>query len=146
MIYSDRWLSYFFDVATRTSQLSYAQRLQAGAVAVKDRRIIACGFNGTPIGFPNKCEDDNGETQNCVIHAEENLILFAAKYGISLKDCDLFCTHSPCIHCARMILSCGISNFFFLEDYRSIEGRLLLSNSGIGVHHLKLTEGVVHEN
>lgn len=138
MTYSERWLSYFFDVANRTSQLSYAQRLRVGAIAVKDRRIIACGFNGTPSGFSNNCEDSLGLTQNNVVHAEENLILFSAKYGISLYECDLFCTHSPCIHCARMIISCGIKRFLFLEEYRDNEGIVLLKSADIEVEQFKL--------
>ena len=138
MPYSERWLSYFFDVAKRTANLSYATRLQVGAVAVKDKRIIVCGFNGTPPGFTNTCEDSLGQTKSNVIHAEENLILFSAKYGISLIDCDLFCTHSPCIHCARMIISCGIKRFLYLDDYRNDEGIVLLKSATIEVEQFKL--------
>lgn len=137
--YSQRWLSYFSKVALQTATLSYAKRLQVGVVAVKDRRIIACGFNGTPPGFSNICENADNETLSNVIHAEENLILFSAKHGISLNQCDLFCTHSPCIRCARMILSSGINRFYFLSNYRNPEGLELLRSSGVFVYSVTLS-------
>ena len=137
MTYSNRWLSYFSDVAERTAQLSYATRLQVGVVAVKEKRIVLCGFNGTPIGFSNTCEDDSNITLPSVIHAEENLILFAAKTGISLLDCDLFCTHSACSSCAKMIISTGIKTFFFKTPYRDSSGLNLLRTAGISVIQLQ---------
>jgi len=138
MNYSERWIQYFFDVAQRTAKLSYAKRLQVGAVAAKDKRIIACGFNGTPTGFSNDCETEFGLTDSCVIHAEENLILFSAKHGISLLGCDMFCTHSPCVHCSRMIISCGIKQFFYINDYRYDEGIVLLKTAGLKIEQFKL--------
>ncbi len=147
----DRWETYFMDVAERTALLSYAKRLQVGAVAVRDRRIVACGFNGTPAGLPNECEDivcKNGKdtcacfdnaclvTKPNVLHAEENLILFCAHHGISLKGCQLFCTHHPCLNCARMIYGAGISKVIYKYDYtgkNSDESKKFLSSVGFAV-------------
>lgn len=85
---SSRWDDYFMDVAVRTAELSYAKRTKVGSIAVKERRIILCGYNGTPPGDDNSCEElVDGElvTKPAVLHAEENLIIFSSKYGISLN-------------------------------------------------------------
>jgi dCMP deaminase len=118
-------------VAIETSKLSYANRLKVGAIVVKDKRIILCGYNGTPEGFSNQCEDENNKTVNEVLHAEENLILYAAKSGISLKGSELFITHSPCINCSKLIYGSGIYQINFLDHYRSNEGILFLEKIGI---------------
>lgn len=120
------------DVARRTASLSYAERLKVGAVAVKDKRIVCIGFNGTPEGLPNACEKD-GHTLPSVLHAEENMILFAAKNGISLKDCSVYITHAPCINCARMIYGAGIKSVTYCEAYRSCEGLDFLESVGVDV-------------
>lgn len=121
------------DVAWRTSQLSYASRLQVGAVAVKEKRIIAVGFNGTPPGSSNTCEAYNLlgilETLDSVIHAEENLILFAARHGISLLDTSIYVTHAPCINCARAILGAGFKELIYETVYRSTRGLEFLNEN-----------------
>lgn len=120
------------DVASRTSELSYAKRLKVGAVAVRDKRIICVGFNGTPPNSPNECEKD-GKTLPNVLHAEENLILFAAKNGISLDGCSIYITHQPCLNCARMIFGSGITELVYKEMYRASEGLEFLESVGVTV-------------
>jgi len=136
MTLSKKWLEYFMAVSFETANLSYAQRLKVGCVAVKEKRIILCGFNGTPPGMNNVCEDSEGKTLPFVIHAEENLILFSAKTGISLKDSSIFITHSPCPSCSRMILGSGISEVYFKHSYRDLSGLDFLRGNGIKIIQL----------
>ncbi len=125
-----KWSDYFMDVAVRTSELSYATRLKVGAVAVRDKRIVCVGFNGTPPNSPNECEKD-GKTLPNVLHAEENLILFAAKQGISLNGCSIYITHQPCLNCARMIFGSGMTEVVYKDIYRTSEGLEFLESVGL---------------
>jgi dCMP deaminase len=136
--------SYFCQMALVTATQSYSKELKVGAVAIRDGRPICSGFNGTPPGEDNRCEnivfydneDGNSavryETKPDVEHAERNLIYFAAKEGIALKGAALFVTHSPCIQCARAILHAGISEVYFINRFKSLEGVDFLK-SRIGV-------------
>lgn len=126
----NRWQDYFMDVAKRTAELSHATRLKVGAVAIKNKRIICVGFNGTPPGLPNECEKD-GHTLPTVLHAEENLILFAVRNGISLEGCSIYITHQPCLNCARMIFGAGFKEVFYNEPYRTYEGLKFLNEVGL---------------
>lgn len=128
-----KWHNYFFDTALRTSELSHAQRLKVGAVAVRDRRIICCGYNGTPQGFNNQCEDNTNSTKMEVMHAEENLIVYCARKGIPIEGCSLYITHSPCIYCSRLILGSGFIEVFYKENFRSDDGLIFLRNANIEV-------------
>lgn len=119
---SERLDAYFMAVAQSTAGLSYAKKLQVGAVAVRDSRIICVGYNGTPPKFPNACEDAEGKTLDTVIHAEENLILYASKNGIALKGAILYITHSPCLHCARAIYGAGFIEVIYGEAYKNSHG------------------------
>lgn len=130
------------DVAQRFSQLSHAQRLQVGAIVVKDDRIISIGYNGMPSGWDNCCEDsldvDVGEapilkTKKEVLHAESNAITKLAKSNESGNGSTMFCTHSPCIECAKLIFQTGITNLYYAEDYRSTDGIDFLRYSGVQV-------------
>lgn len=135
----NRWDDYFLDVALRTAQMSYAKRLQVGSVAVKERRIILCGFNGTPAGSDNNCEYIlNGElkTKPDVLHSEENLILFAAKLGISLNKSTLYISHSPCLNCSRLIYGAGIVRVVYKNLYRDNSGIEFLKNQNILVDNI----------
>ncbi len=135
----NRWDDYFLDVALRTAQMSYAKRLQVGSVAVKERRIILCGFNGTPAGSDNNCEYIlNGElkTKSDVLHSEENLILFAAKLGISLNKSTLYISHSPCLNCSRLIYGAGIVRVVYKNLYRDNSGIEFLKNQNILVDNI----------
>ena len=118
----NKFVKFFANIAEETAKLSYAKRLQVGAILVKDGRIQSIGYNGTPSGFDNKCENENGKTTDDVIHAEENAILKMAKSNDSSDGSVLFVTHSPCIHCARLIYLAGISKVYYINDYRSNDG------------------------
>lgn len=132
-----RQKAYYMDIAKRSAEMSYAVRLKVGACAVKGTRIISTSWNGTPSGTDNCCEykDENGElrTKDCVLHAEENLILKAAADGESTRGAVLFITHAPCIHCARMIYGAQFSEVYFNEHYRSIEGVEFLESVGVKI-------------
>lgn len=128
-----RWDDYFVDVAHRTASLSYANRLKVGAVAVRDRRIICVGFNGTPPGSDNRCEDDNNVTLPMVIHAEDNLARFAYNNGIDISGCTLYVTHTPCVNCADIIVNNGFVEVVYVNDYRTVDGKEKLENNNIKV-------------
>ena len=135
-----QWNRYFARVAFNTADLSYAVRLKVGAVAERDNRIICCGYNGSAPGRNNTCEYEEGgelKTKSEVIHAEQNLIAFAAKEGISLKGANLYITHSPCIMCAPLILAAGFSKVFYVHEYRSNQGINFLIESKIPVVQLQ---------
>jgi len=123
------------DVAKRFAQLSHAERLQVGAIVVKDDRIIAYGYNGMPSGWDNCCEE-NGKTKPEVLHAESNAIAKLARSNESGLGADLFITHSPCIECAKLIYQSGIKTVYFGENYRSNDGIDFLQASKIGVMHV----------
>ena len=133
-------------VAEIYSQLSYARRAKVGAVLVSsdNTRILASAYNGALAGFPNVCEREvirdgvvSLETLPETVHAEENLICFSAKNGISTKGCNLYTTLSPCIQCSKMIINSGISRVFYKEKYRDTSGIDLLEKAGVEVVELK---------
>ena len=139
MIMSSRWDNYFMDVALRTSELSYAKKLKVGSVAVKENRIILCGFNGTPEKDDNECEIiENGElkTKSNVLHSEENLIVFAAKLGIPLNGTTIYITHSPCLNCSRLIYGAGISRMVYRNFYRDLSGIEFLKSRNILIEQI----------
>lgn len=128
------------NVAHETATLSHATRLKVGAVAVRDRRIVCCGYNGTAPKRPNSCEDNqNGVlvTKDEVIHAECNLICYSAKNGISLENCSLYISHMPCIRCSIMISAAGFSSVYYDHPYRDDSGVRYLEESGIVVKNLQ---------
>lgn len=131
-----KWDRFFMSVALQTAQLSYCKRLRVGSVAVFDKRIISCGYNGTPSGLDNCCEDSMHNTKPEVIHAEENMILFCAKHGIKLNGCQIYITHAPCINCAKLIYSSGIAEVYYNDLYRSGSGIAFLESVGVKVEHL----------
>lgn len=128
-----KWIDAFMDTASRFAQLSSAKRLQVGAVVVKDNRIISIGYNGTPAGWTNTCEDENGKTKDEVIHAEANAISKLAKSSDEGDGSDLFCTHAPCIQCAKLIYGAGVKRVFYRESYRSEDGVDFLKKCDIEV-------------
>lgn len=134
-----RFHQLYMDIAFRLSQMSYANKLKVGCVIVKDKRIISMSWNGTPSGTDNTCEYEfNGNlvTKDAVIHAEENAILKLARDGQSGLDSVLYCTHSPCIDCAKMIYSIGIKQVYYKDDYRSVDGIDFLRELKVGVDKL----------
>ncbi len=112
---------------------SYCKRRQVGALIVKDKMIISDGYNGTPSGFENNCEDDNNATKPYVLHAEANAITKIACSNNSSKDATLYVTASPCIECAKLIIQSGIRRLVYSEKYRLDEGIKLLERAGIEI-------------
>jgi dCMP deaminase len=136
-----KWIDAFMDTAERFSQLSSAVRLKVGAVVVKDNRIISIGYNGTPAGWDNTCEEIVHriaqepilETKDEVIHAEANAIIKLARDGESGNGASLFCTHAPCIDCAKLIYGAGISSVYYRNAYRNTDGINFLSKCDVEI-------------
>ena len=114
---------------------SYCKRRQVGALLVKNNMIISDGYNGTPSGFENVCEE-NGVTKPYVLHAEANAISKVAKSGNSSEDATLYVTASPCIECAKLIIQCGIKRVVYKDEYRLTDGIDLLKRAGIEVEKI----------
>lgn len=110
---------------------SYCIRRKVGALIVKERMIISDGYNGTPTGFENVCEDEEGRTKTYVLHAEANAITKVAQSGNSSKGATLYTTASPCLECAKLIIQAGIIRVVFGEKYRITDGIELLQRAGI---------------
>lgn len=117
---------------------SYCSRRQVGALLVKDRMIISDGYNGTPAGFENVCEDENGATKPYVLHAEANAITKVARSGNSSLDATLYVTASPCLECAKLIIQAGITRVVYSDDYRISDGIDLLRRAGVEVEKLEV--------
>src|SRR5690554_8090823 len=115
------------------SENSYCKRRKVGALIVKDKMIISDGYNGTPSGFENICEDDNDKTKPYVLHAEANAITKVARSNNSSDGATLYVTSSPCIECAKLIIQAGIIRVVFSESYRVEDGIQLLRRAGIEV-------------
>jgi dCMP deaminase len=115
---------------------SYCKRRQVGALLVKDKMIISDGYNGTPSGFENKCEEENDTTKSYVLHAEANAITKVAKSNNSSDGSTLYITTSPCMECSKLIIQAGIERVVFSELYTKHEGLKLLERAGIKVIHL----------
>lgn len=119
------------------SENSYCQRRQVGALIVKDKMIISDGYNGTPSGFPNVCEENN-VTYPYVLHAEANAITKIARSGNNSDGATLYVTDSPCIECAKLIIQAGIKRVVYSREYRLTDGVDLLRRAGIQVEYLPL--------
>jgi len=123
----------YLKMAKEWAKLSYCERKQVGALIVKDRMIISDGYNGTPSGFENKCEDEDGKTQWYVLHAEANAILKLASSTQSAKGATLYLTLSPCKECSKLVLQAGISKLVYIDRYSDHEGISFLENHGIEI-------------
>ena len=117
---------------------SYCERRQVGALLVKDHSIISDGYNGTPSGFENICEDDQGHTKPYVLHAEANAITKVAKSSNSSNGATLYVTASPCIECAKLIIQAGIVRVVYSELYRCSDGIDLLKRAGVEVDYIEI--------
>lgn len=115
---------------------SYCKRRKVGALIVKDKMIISDGYNGTPSGFENVCEDDNNLTKPYVLHAEANAITKIARSGNNSDGATLYVTTSPCIECAKLIIQAGIKRVVYGEKYRIEDGLLLLRRAGIELEYV----------
>ena len=110
---------------------SYCQRRKVGAIIVKDKMIISDGYNGTPVGFENICEDEQGLTKPYVLHAEANAITKIARSGNSSEGATLYVTTMPCIECSKLIIQAGIKRVVYSEPYRVTDGVDLLKRAGV---------------
>lgn len=172
----EKFIDYYMSIAELTSKLSYAKRLQVGAVIVRDNKVLGTGYNGMPAGWDNNCEeiewmgdaggwlspeeieegwpyegtylDTNGnemhgryrlKTKPEVLHAESNALAKVARSTETSEDAVLFCTHAPCIDCAKLIYQSGIKSVYYRDHYRNDDGLDFLKQGGINVHqHTRL--------
>ena len=128
--------SRYLEMAAIWAKNSYCKRRQVGALIVKDRMIISDGYNGTPAGFENICEDENGITKPYVLHAEANAISQVAKSGNSSEGSTLYVTASPCLECSKLIIQAGIKRVVYRDEYRLTDGIDLLKRAGIEVEKI----------
>ena len=136
------WESYFMEIAKMVALRSTCLRRKTGAVIVRDKRILATGYNGAPSGVRH-CDEvgclreelgiPSGERHELCrgLHAEQNAILQAALHGVSLKDSEIFTTHEPCILCSKMLINVGIKKIYYLEPYPDELARELLEEAGV---------------
>lgn len=144
-----KFINYYMNIAKEAAKLSYAKRLQVGAVIVTPTNVVLTGYNGMPTGWENSCEDELVDTYSAfegaiyttklvtkreVLHAEMNAVMKVAQSTESSKDATLFCTHAPCIDCAKAIYQAGITTLYYKDTYRDDRGLKFLIKSGINVH------------
>lgn len=130
----------YLRIATEWGLLSYCKRKQVGAIIVRDRMIISDGYNGTPSGFENCCEDEEGLTRWDVLHAEANAILKVARSTQSCEGATLYITLSPCKECSKLIHQSGIKRVVYHKGYRDDSGIQFLKKAGVVVEHIPLLE------
>ena len=130
----------YLRMATVWAENSYCKIRQVVAVIVKDQMIISDGYNGTPSGFENICEDENNVTKPYVLHAEANAITKVAASSNSSKDATIYVTSAPCIECAKLIIQSGIKRVVYSEKYRVEDGCNLLRRAGITIEHIELND------
>jgi dCMP deaminase len=124
--------------ALNFAQCSTATRLKVGAICVKDDKIISIGYNGSLSGWDNCCENEEGKTKPTIIHAEANCIAKLAKVGGGAENSIMFCTHSPCLECAKLIATSGIKSLYYITAYRSTDGIDFLIKAGCNVIKIEL--------
>lgn len=135
-----RYDTAYIKMATEWGRLSRCNRKQVGALIVKDKMIISDGYNGTPSGFDNCCEDAEGLTKWEVLHAEANAILKVAASSQSCKDATLYITLSPCRECSKLIHQAGIKRLVYKKAYRDTSGLEFLEKAGVELVNLKIEE------
>jgi dCMP deaminase len=139
-----KFIDYYMKVAELTSTLSYAKRLQVGSVIVKGNKILATGYNGMPSGWDNTCETTEIVeldekfikqlvTKQEVLHSETNAIAKVSASTESSEGAAMFCTHAPCINCAKLIYQSGINSLYYRDTYRDTAGITFLESSGVSV-------------
>jgi len=132
----------YLRLAASWAKLSHCKRKQVGAIIVKDAIIISDGYNGTPAGFDNCCENELGETHWYVLHAEANAILKVAKSTNNCKDATLYLTHSPCKDCSKLVLQSGIKRLVYQAAYKDTSGIDFLLNAGLDVEQIENIDNV----
>ena len=133
-----RYDTAYMNMALEWAKLSHCKRKQVGALIVKNRMIISDGYNGTPSGFDNCCEDENGETHWYVLHAEANAILKIASSNHDCNEATLYLTMSPCKECSKLVHQAGIKRLVYLNGYKDTSGLVFLENAGVEVEQLIL--------
>jgi dCMP deaminase len=128
----------YLRMASIWAQNSYCKRRQVGALLVKDKMIISDGYNGTPSGFENNCEDENNLTFPYVLHAEANAITKVAKSNNSSNGATLYVTSSPCLECSKLIIQAGIVRVVFYDNYHKEDGIKLLKEANIKIIQVEL--------
>lgn len=123
----------YLRMAAIWAENSYCKRRQVGALIVKDKSIISDGYNGTPSGFENVCEDEDGRTKQYVLHAEANAITKVAASTNNCHGATIYVTDAPCIECSKLLVQCGIKRVVYSREYRLREGVELLEHAGIEV-------------
>ena len=136
----------YLRMATIWSENSYCERRKVGALIVKDKMIISDGFNGTPTGFENVCEDENNVSKPYVLHAEANAITKIARSGNNSDGATLYVTDSPCIECSKLIIQAGIKRVVYMREYRLTDGVELLRRAGIEVVRYEVPESIDNPN
>lgn len=126
----------YLRMAKEWAKLSHCKRKQVGSLIVKNNTIVSDGYNGTPSGFTNACEDEDGNTHWYVLHAEANAILKVAKSTQNAEDATLYVTLSPCKECSKLIIQAGIKRVVFLDQYKDDSGIQFLKEFGIDVKHI----------
>ncbi|GET44765.1 deoxycytidylate deaminase [Capnocytophaga felis] len=135
-----RYDKAYMRMALEWAKLSHCKRKQVGAIIVKDRMIISDGYNGTPTGFDNCCEDENGDTKWYVLHAEANAIMKVASSTQSSQGATLYITMSPCKECSKLIHQSGIKRVVYKDAYKDDEGIAFLEKAGVEIVHLSDVE------
>ena len=130
----------YIRMAAIWAENSYCERRKVGALIIKDKMIISDGYNGTPSGFENVCEDENGITKPYVLHAEANAITKIARSNNSSDSATMYVTASPCIECAKLIIQAGVKRVVYSEKYRLEDGIELLKKAGIEVVYIELNK------
>lgn len=135
----------YLKIAKEWGQLSYCQRKKVGAIIVKDKMIISDGYNGTPSGFENCCEDEDGTTKWYVLHAEANAILKVAKSTQSCDNATLYITMSPCRDCSKLIHQSGIVRVVYQNSYKDLAGIEFLKRAGVEVVQIEDISSLLYE-
>ena len=135
----ERYDRAYMKMALEWAKLSHCNRKKVGALLVKDGMIISDGYNGTPSGFPNNCEDEHGLTHWYVLHAEANAILKVARSANSARGATLYLTHSPCKDCSKLVLQAGIKRLVYLDAYKDVSGLELLEKGGVLIQRIQAT-------
>ena len=137
---NDKQIKYdiaYLKIVLEWGRLSYCKRKQVGALIVKDRTIISDGYNGTPTGFENNCEDEEGNTKWYVLHAEANAIMKVARSTQSCNGATLYVTISPCGECSKLIHQAGIIRIVYHKQYKNVEGLEFLKKAGVKLVHIE---------
>lgn len=132
----EKHIKAFMQTAKVFAECSTANRLHVGCIAVKDNKIISIGYNGTPNGWDNVCEDENNKTLPEVLHAESNMLMKLARTTGGAEGSSVFITHSPCLECAKLIYQSGVKEVYYDIEYRNDEGIKFLKKCGVEVKKL----------